>query len=57
MFKKIFIVNWGEIVCRIVKMVCNFGIKVVVVYLEVDKNVFYVWMLDEVVFIGFVLFS
>lgn len=42
MIKKLLIVNWGEIVVRIIRVCKEFGIEIVVVYLEVDKDVFYV---------------
>lgn len=52
LFQKILIVNWGEIVCWVIKMVCKMGIRMVVVYFDVDWNVLYVKMVDEVVYIG-----
>lgn len=54
MFDKILIVNCGEIVCCVMIMVCWLGVKIVVVYLDVDVNVNYVQMVDEVVLIGLV---
>lgn len=55
MFDKILIVNWGEIVCWVIKIVWWMGIKIVVVYFDVDWDVFYVEMVDEVVYIGLVV--
>lgn len=50
--KKIFVVNWGEIVICVMWMVKKMGIKIVVIFLEVDRNVFYVCYVDEVVCVG-----
>lgn len=52
MFDKILIVNCGEIVCCVVVMCKCFGIVSVVVYFDVDVNVKYVVVCDEVVYIG-----
>lgn len=52
MFKKIFIVNRGEIVVRIICVCREFGILIVVIYLEIDKDVLYVKIFDEVYCIG-----
>lgn len=52
--KKILIVNRGEIVCCVIKIVKKLGVCIVVVYSEGDRYVKYVIMVDEVVFIGFV---
>lgn len=54
--KKIFVVNWGEIVLCVMWIVKKMGICIVVVYFEVDWYVFYVKFVDEVVCIGFLVF-
>lgn len=42
MFKKVLIVNRGEIVVRIIRVCKEMGICIVVVYFEIDKEVFYI---------------
>lgn len=39
---KVVIVNRGEIVCRVMKIVKKMGIRIVVVYSDVDENFIYV---------------
>lgn len=56
MFYKILIVNWGEIVCCIIDMVCCMGVEIVVVFFDVDCDVCYVVMVDQVVYIGVFVF-
>lgn len=54
MFKKILIVNCGEIVVCIICVVCEMGILIVVIYLEVDKELLYIILVDEVICVGLV---
>lgn len=44
--KKVVIVNRGEIVCRVMKIVRKMGIRIVVVYSDVDENLMYVDMVS-----------
>lgn len=42
MIKKVLVVNCGEIVVCIICVVKEFGVEIVVIYLEVDKEVLYI---------------
>lgn len=55
MLDKVFIVNCGEIVLCILRVCKELGIKIVVVYFMVDKNLKYVLLVDELICIGKVL--
>ncbi|PKQ00742.1 MAG: acetyl/propionyl-CoA carboxylase subunit alpha [Alphaproteobacteria bacterium HGW-Alphaproteobacteria-13] len=52
MFKKILIVNRGEIACRVIKTARRMGIATVAVYSDADARAPFVRMADEAVHIG-----
>ena len=52
MFKKILIVNRGEIACRVIKTARKMGVATVAVYSDADRNAPFVKMADEAVHIG-----
>lgn len=56
-FDKIFVVNRGEIVCWVIRICKKMGIKIVVIYSDVDVSFVYVKMVDEVVCVGLVFIS
>lgn len=52
MFKKVFIANRGEIVCRVIATARKMGIATVAVYSDADKDARFVQMADEAVRLG-----
>lgn len=52
MIKKILVVNRGDIVVRIIRICKELGIKIVVIYFEIDKDCFYRYIVDEFICIG-----
>lgn len=47
-FKKIFVVNCGEIVIRILRVVSELNLRIVVIYMYEDRYFFYCYKVDEV---------